>query len=157
LEDDMQTRTSANTGRHRYGYDYDYDYDYDDDCLDDYDDFEPEWVGIVEDGFERGAALSGLWIRVRSQEFRSGRVTAALSGVTIDLREAALSPEGATISVQSALSGIAILVPPDWEVVWDVDGICSGMGDQRRGPRSAEPRPRLRIAGMVVAGGLSVR
>ena len=151
----MRTRTTANTGRdYDYGHDYDYDYD------NDYDDYEPECAATVEDGFERGAAFSGLWLHVRSQEFRSGRVTAVLSGVTVDLREAALSPEGATIHVQSALSGIAILVPPDWEVVWDVDGICSGMGVQRRAPRSlrsAEPRRRLRIAGMVVAGGLSVR
>ena len=150
----MRTRTTANTG---WDYDYRHDYDYDCDYDHDYDDYEPECAATVEDGFERGAAFSGLWIRVRSQEFRSGRVTAVLSGVTVDLREAALSPEGATIYVQSALSGIAILVPADWEVVWDVDGICSGMGEQRRSLRSAEPRPRLRIAGMVVAGGLSVR
>jgi len=124
---------------------------------DDEDDFEPECVATVEDGFERGAALSGLWLHIRSQEFRSGRVTAALSGVTIDLREAELATEGATIHVQSALSGITILVPPEWDVLWDVDAICGGVGDQRRPRRSAEPRPRLRIAGMVVAGGLSVR
>jgi hypothetical protein len=136
----MHTRTTAITG-----------WDEDDD------DFEPECVATVEDGFERGAALSGLWLHVRSQEFRSGRVTAVFSGVTIDLREAALSAEGATIHVQSALSGITILVPPEWHVIWDVDAICGGVGEQRRPARSAEPQPRLRIAGMVVAGGLSVR
>jgi hypothetical protein len=118
---------------------------------------EPERVATVEDGFERGAAFSGLWIRVRSQEFRSGRVTAVLSGVTVDLREAALCPEGATLHVQSAGSGIDVLVPPDWDVHCDLDAICSGVGEQRREARSATPRPRLRIAGMVVAGGLSVR
>jgi hypothetical protein len=76
----MQTRTTASTG-------------WDDDD----DDFEPECVTMVEDGFERGAALRGLWLHVRSQAFRSARVTAVLSGLTVDLREAALSPEGATI------------------------------------------------------------
>jgi hypothetical protein len=140
----MQTRTTAT--------------DWDDDDYDcDYDDFEPECVATVEDGFERGAALHGLWIHVQSQAFRSGRVTAVLSGVTVDLREAALSPEGATIHVQSALSGIHILVPPDWDVACDVDAVWGGVGAHRRAPRSAGPRPRLRIAGMVVAGGLSVR
>jgi hypothetical protein len=136
----MHTRTTVGT-------------DWDDDD----DDFEPEHVVAVDDGFERGAALQSLWIHVRSQELRSGRVTAVLAGVTVDLREAGLSPEGATIHVQSALSGIDILVPPDWDIVWDVDAIWSGVGENRRAPRSAERRPRLRIAGMVVAGGLSVR
>ncbi len=121
------------------------------------DELEPECVATVEDGFERGAALHGLWIHVRSRELRSGRVTAVLSGVTVDLREATLSPEGATIHVQSALSGIDILVPPDWDITWDVDAIWGGVGEDRRAPSSAAPRPRLRIAGMVVAGGLSVR
>ena len=128
---------------------------WDDDDADD--DFEPECVATVEDGFERGAAMSGLWLHVRSQAFRSGRVTAVLSGVTIDLREAELASDGATIHVQSALSGLTILVPPEWHVVWDVDAICGGVGEQRRPQRSAETRPRLRVAGMVVAGGLSVR
>lgn len=121
------------------------------------DDFEPEHLVTVDDGFERGAALQSLWIHVRLQELRSGRVTAVLSGVTIDLREAALSPEGATIHVQSALSGIEILVPADWDIAWDADAIWSGVGENRRAPRSATSRPRLRIAGVVVAGGLSVR
>lgn len=137
----MQTRATADIG---------WDEDF---C----EDGEPERVATVEDGFERGAALSGLWIRVRSPEFRSGRVTAVLSGVTVDLRETALGPDGATIHVQAAGSGIDILVPPDWDVACDVDAICSGVGEQRGTPRSAGLRPRLRITGMVVAGGLSVR
>ena len=137
----MQTRATVSTG---------WEGDY-------YDDFGPERVAMVDDGFERGAALDGLWIHVCSQELRSGRVTAVCSGVTVDLREAALSPEGATIHVQSALSGIDILVPPDWDVACDVDAIFSGVGEKRRAPEPVEPRPRLRIVGMVVAGGLSVR
>jgi len=116
---------------------------------------EPFWAD--DDTFVKGAALDGLKIRVRSQKFRQGRVTAVLSGVTVDLRDAALSPDGATIDVQSALSGIDILVPRDWDVVCDVDAICGGVDGGRLPPRSAEPRPRLRVTGMVVAGGLCVR
>lgn len=148
----MHKRATIGTGWDDYD---DCDYDYDDyEC--DYG-CEAECVATVEDGFERGAALQSLWIHVRSQELRSGHVTAVIAGVTLDLRDAALSPDGATIHVQSALSGVTILVPPDCAVDWDVDGIWSGVGDHRRGPKSAEPRPRLRIAGVVVAGGLSVR
>ena len=137
----MQTRATASSA---------WDEDY-------YDDFGPERVAMVEDGFERGAALDGLWIHVRSQEFRSGRVTAVVSGVTVDLREAALGPEGATIHVQSALSGIQLLVPAAWDVACDVDAIWSGVDENRRAPAGGAPRPRLRIVGMVVAGAISVR
>jgi Cell wall-active antibiotics response 4TMS YvqF len=121
------------------------------------DDFEPECAIPVEDDFERGVALQGLWLCVRSQELRRGFVTAALAGVTLDLREAKLSAEGATIHFQAAASGIEVLVPPDWEVICDVDAILGGVSDRRERPRLSGRRPRLRLAGMVVAGGLSVR
>jgi len=130
-------------------------------CWDEYDDddgdYEFDRVAMVDGDFERGAALGGLWIRVCSEELCCGRVTAAFAGVTVDLREAALGPNGATIYIQSALSGIQILVPPDWDLVWDVDGICSGISDQRPRLGASDVRPRLRIAGVVVASGLSVR
>lgn len=121
------------------------------------DEFELKRVAVVDDGFERAAALDGWWIRVRARELRSGRVTALCAGVTVDFRDAELSAEGATIDVQAALSGVELLVPPHWEVVCDVDAVFGGVGDQRRSAGLAGPRPRLRITGMVVAGGLSVR
>jgi hypothetical protein len=110
-----------------------------------------------EDSFAHGAALDDLDIRVRSRQVRGGTVTAAMSGVTVDLREAALGPDGATISVQSALSSIEILVPRDWQVVCDVEAIFGGVGGERFPPPASERGPRLRLTGMVVAGGLCVR
>jgi len=110
-----------------------------------------------EDSFERGAALDELNIRVRSRQFRGGRLTAVMSGVTVDLREAELSPDGATISVQSALSGIDILVPHDWDVICDIGAVFGGVHGERFPPPSSAPGPRLRLTGMVVAGGLCVR
>src|SRR5690242_11140913 len=98
--------TSTTTSTHwEDGYDYEYD-----------DDFGPERFASVDDGFERGVALGGLWIQVESQALRSGRVTAVFSGVTVDLRQATLSAEGATIHVQSAVSDVHFLVPSDWDV-----------------------------------------
>ncbi|HTQ05280.1 MAG TPA: LiaF domain-containing protein [Polyangiaceae bacterium] len=109
-----------------------------------------------DDSFEQGAAFDGFKILVRSQEFRSGRLTAVLSGVTVDLRDARLDPAGATLSVESALSGIDILVPSDWEVVCDVDAVCGGIDGSRPGSTTKQG-PRLRVTGTVVAGGLCVR
>lgn len=120
-------------------------------------DARPEPVSTDEDSFERGAALDELNIRVRSRKFRGGRLTAVMCGVTVDLREAALSPDGATISVQSALSDIDILVPSDWHVACDIDAVFGAAFGKRFPPPSSERGPRLRLTGMVVAGGLCVR
>lgn len=115
----------------------------------------PVWTD--EDSFDHGAALEDVSYRVRSQRFRGGTLTAVMCGVTVDLREAALSPDGATLSVQSAMSGIDILVPRDWNVVCDVDVVWGGVEGERFPPPLRERAPRLRLTGMVVAGGLCVR
>lgn len=110
-----------------------------------------------EDSLEHGAALDELDIRVRSRQFRGGGVTAVMSGVTVDLRQAALNPEGATLSVQSALSDIDILVPRDWHVDCEVKAVWGRVGSDRFPPPAHERGPRLRVVGMVVGGSLCVR
>jgi len=144
----MQTQEQHKPG---YRVSYSYDYDYDEDWFE----YSPE--STDEATFDRKAALNGLKLRVRSQAFRGGRVTAVMSGVTLDLRDAALSPEGATIDVQSALSGIDILVPPDWDITCDVDAVFGGVDGGRGASRSASAGPRLWVRGTVIAGGLCVR
>jgi predicted membrane protein len=124
-------------------------------------DFEDSWhvppVSTDQDSFQRGAALGDLNLRVRSQQFRGATVTAVMSAVTVDLREAALSREGATLSVQAALSGIRVLVPREWQVDCEVDVIWGGLDGERFPPPMNEEAPRLRLIGMVVAGELCVR
>jgi hypothetical protein len=109
------------------------------------------------DWFERASVLNGVKVCVLSQNFRGGRITSVLSGVTIDLREAVLAPEGATLHVQSALSGVDVLVPAEWDVVCDVDAVCAGVHGDRPPHRMTQRGPRLCVKGAVVAGGLTVR
>ena len=124
-------------------------------------DFGDNWqvlpVSTDEDSFQRGAALDDLNLCVRSQQFRGATLTAVMSGVTLDLREAALSPAGATISVQSAFSGICVLLPREWHVVCDVDFIWGAVEGERVPPPANETAPRLRLTGTVVAGDLCLR
>ena len=120
-------------------------------------DIEATPICTDEDSFERGAAFDDLDLRVRSRAFQGGRVTAVMCGVTIDLREAGLGPEGATISVQAAMGGIEIIVPRDWDVVCDVQAVWGSVDGKRFPPTARDRGPRLRLTGMVVAGGLRIR
>jgi hypothetical protein len=106
------------------------------------------------DTFERFATLAGLKLQVRSKDFRGGRLNTLLSGVTLDLRNAELSREGATIDLQSALSGVEILVPRDWDVVCNLEGVLAGVDSSSR---PLQTGPILRVIGSVVAGAVSVR
>ena len=116
-----------------------------------------EPISTTEESFEHGSALDDLSICVRSPAFSGGKLTAVMSDVTIDLREATLSPEGATLSLQTALSGIDLLVPRDWDVVYELKTVFGGTFDERFPGPASEQRPRLRVTGMVVAGGVCVR
>lgn len=117
----------------------------------------PEPITTSDDSFEHGATLDGLRLRVLSKQFRGGRLTAVLSGVTLDLRDAELSPEGATIHVDSTLSGIEILAPSGWRVSCDVDAVMSGVDGGYTRSQSGSSGPHLRVKGSIVAGGLCVR
>src|SRR5438876_7060326 len=50
----------------------------------------------------------------RSHNFRGGRVECWYGGGVLDLRDATLAPEGATLHVRAVLGGGQILVPADW-------------------------------------------
>jgi hypothetical protein len=117
----------------------------------------PEPITTHADSFEHGTTLDGLRLRVLSKQFRGGRLTAVLSGVTLDLRDAELSPEGATIYVESTLSGIEILAPSGWRVSCDLDAVMSGVDAGYTRTQSATSGPHLRVKGSIVAGGLCVR
>jgi len=121
------------------------------------DDERPEPIITHDDSFDHETTLNGLRLRVLSKQFRGGRLTAVLSGVTLDLRDAELSPEGATIDVDSTLSGIEILAPRGWRVSCDVDAVMSGVDGGYTRTQSATSGPHLRVKGSIVAGGLCVR
>lgn len=112
---------------------------------------------IRDKSFQRTAALAGLTFRVESKHLERGHVTALLSGVTVDMRDAELAPEGAVLSIQSAMSGIDILVPASWQVVCEIDPVFGGVDGDRLRENPEQEGPVLRIIGSVVAGGLTVR
>lgn len=102
------------------------------------------------------AILSGQEIRNTSTHFRGGSITALLGGAELDLREAGLAPEGATLSVFTFWAGADIRVPSAWRV--DLTGlpILGGWDDKTQAPADAHA-PVLRVNATCVMGGLDVK
>jgi hypothetical protein len=73
----------------------------------------------------------------------------------LDLRDAVLAPEGATLRVRAVFGGGQILVPADWHVVIRVRGM-GGIGDTRPAKGYKAGAPELVIEGMAIAGGFAV-
>ena len=75
--------------------------------------------------------LGGITDRSVSKDFRGGRLTAFLGGVSVDLREAEVVEKPARIYVSAILGGVEISVPQHWNVKKDVRPIAGGVDDRR--------------------------
>ena len=108
--------------------------------------------------------LGGVTERNVSQDFRGGRLTAFLGGVSVDLREAEIVEKPVRISVSAILGGVEISVPQHWNVKKDVQPIAGGVDDRRPLVRhhddddgSPDNAPDLVVTGSVLLGGLLIR
>jgi hypothetical protein len=90
-----------------------------------------------------------------AQQLRGGRLECWYGGGMLDLRDAVLAPEGATLSVRAIFGGGQILVPSDWRVISTVRGM-GAVSDARGAKGIAETAPTLTIEGIVIAGGFAV-
>jgi len=91
-----------------------------------------------------------------ASHLRGGTLELWYGGGVLDLRDATLAPEGATLSVKVVFGGGQVLVPADWRVVANVQGL-GGVQDVREAKGYAEGSPTLTIEGTVIAGGFAVQ
>ena len=69
-----------------------------------------------EDSVRHFVAFGAIEDRNESRSFRGGTITAMFGSVELDLREAALAPEGALLDVTAFCGGVDLQVPRNWKV-----------------------------------------
>ena len=95
---------------------------------------------------------------IRSTAFRGGTVTAIMGGFDIDMRDARMAGDSATIEVFVAMGGIDLKVPESWTVVLDITPFMGGANYRKGGsPAGAGPQKVLTITGFVFMGGVDVK
>jgi len=87
--------------------------------------------------------------------FRGGTLDCWYGGGIIDLRDATLDAAGAHLDVKCVFGGAQIVIPRDWRVEIDVNGV-GGARDVRPSRELPVTAPLLTISGTVVLGGLGV-
>jgi predicted membrane protein len=113
----------------------------------------PQGVG---DAYIRTFAIfSGAEMRP-TVPFEGADVTAVMGGVKIDLSNAPMAHDTATIDVFAMMGGAEILVPRDWDVTVRVISLMGGVSDKRR-PATAPATKHLIIQGMAVMGGVEIK
>jgi hypothetical protein len=101
------------------------------------------------------AIFGPLAFHSTSTAFRGGEIECWYGGGVIDLRDATLAPEGATLRIRAIFGGGQILVPASWKVVSRVTGL-GGVQDIRSSQGHAAIDPELVLEGTLVAGGFAV-
>ena len=105
--------------------------------------------------------FGGIERRVNSKQFRGGQLHAVFGGIEVDLRDAELEGDEATLVANSVFGGIEIRVPETWYVASHGQGIFGGFTDatKYRGVEdSTNPhRKTLIVKGAAVFGGVEIR
>jgi predicted membrane protein len=105
--------------------------------------------------------FGGLERRMTSQDFQGGDVTAIFGGVELDLSEANMQANQATLAITAIFGGVEVRVPPNWQVAFRGAPIFGGIEDKTRTTRVDNPAsPNLKtlvITGAVIFGGLEIK
>jgi hypothetical protein len=100
--------------------------------------------------------FSGNVLRSTSTDFRGAELTAVMGGVTLDLTEARMASDRATIDLIAFWGGIEVRVPSGWAVTSQVVPILGAFEDKTR-PAGTAPTKQLLVRGVVVMGGVEVK
>jgi predicted membrane protein len=112
-------------------------------------------AGRADDVVQTSALFGNNELVVTSQRFQGGAVTAIFGGVSLDLRQANLDPEGATLAGTAVFGAIDVLVPRGWRVEANGTPIFGGVSNQ---VQPAEPgTPTLRLDATVIFGGATIK
>jgi hypothetical protein len=77
--------------------------------------------------------------------------------VTVDLRQARLDPEGATLAVTAAFGGVDVIVPRGWRVESKGTPIFGGFDNNADAPPEGTDAPTLTVDMSVLFGGAEIK
>lgn len=115
-------------------------------------------AGEAESNVHSFVIFGGNDLVSRSAAFARGTLVALFGGVTLDLRQAQLAPEGAFVDATAAFGAVTILVPQGWHIAMSGLPIFGGYDDRTKadGPLP-EGAPTLTVNAIALFGGVGVR
>jgi predicted membrane protein len=112
------------------------------------------------DVFNATAIFGGVERRIKSQAFRGGRATCVFGGAELDLRDAIIDGEEATIEINCIFGGAEIRVPETWNVHSMTMPVLGGYSDKTHISAAPDPsgakRKTLHITGTIIFGGVEI-
>lgn len=103
------------------------------------------------------AIFSGTKFRSNSDQFQGGNVLAMFGGSEIDLRDAVMDQDGATLEVTSVFGGATITVPENVRVEISGLPLFGGWEDRTRRIPKEQEAPVIKIKCLAIFGGIEVK
>ena len=120
-----------------------------------------QWRQGVSGGgdFNHVAIFGGFKRRVTVKNFRGGSVMAVMGGYEIDLRQAGIDGDSATIDATSIMGGGEIKVPDNWRISMDGIGLFGAYVDETHQIPFVDgtPQKHLIVKGIAFMGGVVVK
>jgi len=121
----------------------------------------PPGGGDPRTTLSEAAIFGGIERRVTSQDFQGGHINAVFGGVEIDLTDANMQADEATLEINAIFAGIEIRVPETWQVAFRGAPIFGGIADKTRVGRTTDlsdsRRKVLILTGAVIFGGVEIK
>lgn len=111
-----------------------------------------------DDVIRSTAFFGGPKLSSTSRSFHGAWLTAIFGGITLDLRDAAPAPEGASINATTFCGGVDLLVPKGWHVSVRSTPIFGGVDDKTDHEQSLPAdAPTLHVDALTVLGGVDIK
>lgn len=110
------------------------------------------------DYFDIHSVFSGVKRTILSKNFQGGSISCVFGGVELDLTQADM-PGKAIISLEEVFGGTKLVIPSDWVVQNEIDGVFHGVEDKRKyhSAANANPNKVLILRGTSVFAGIEIK
>ena len=103
------------------------------------------------------SVFSGLVRNMMSKNFQGGRISCVFGGAEIDFMQADIHGT-VTLKIDLVFGGAKIVVPANWTIVNQIDGVFHGVDDKRKNATVLpDPSKTLILKGSAVFGGVDIR
>ena len=108
------------------------------------------------DSFE---VFSGGTKKIRSNNFRGGKITSIFAGPEFDFYDCRLAEGTNILDITAVFGGIELVIPNDWNVIINVTSIFGGIDDKRKyiSKSDGSSKGTLIIKGFVLFGGGEIK
>ncbi|UEG48920.1 cell wall-active antibiotics response protein [Ferruginibacter lapsinanis] len=111
---------------------------------------------LNDDHLDIKSVFSGLKRTVLSKSFKGGRISCVFGGVELNLSQADIQGN-AILRLEEVFGGIKLVVPPNWTIKNEIEGVFHGVDDERNNQSQVDPNKVLVLQGSAVFAGIEIR